>query len=130
MLRISLGVSETTFRKRPGRNIQQCVASISKQRSLNLTMKSFGKRFFIGPIVTDKSAIVHAVADCSCISFSFFPVTFFDKPGELAQLARASALQAEGQGFESPILQRNLFSFIMEESCTQRRIVLTILQEA
>ena len=24
--------------------------------------------------------------------------------GELAQLARASALQAEGQGFESPIL--------------------------
>ena len=25
-------------------------------------------------------------------------------PGELAQLARASALQAEGQGFESPIL--------------------------
>ena len=26
--------------------------------------------------------------------------------GELAQLARASALQAEGQGFESPILQK------------------------
>ena len=25
--------------------------------------------------------------------------------GELAQLARASALQAEGQGFEPPILQ-------------------------
>ena len=25
-------------------------------------------------------------------------------PGELAQLARASALQAEGQGFEPPIL--------------------------
>ena len=28
-----------------------------------------------------------------------------DKNGELAQLARASALQAEGQGFKPPILQ-------------------------
>ena len=27
-------------------------------------------------------------------------------PGELAQLARASALQAEGQGFEPPILHK------------------------
>ena len=26
--------------------------------------------------------------------------------GELAQLARASALQAEGQGFKSPILHK------------------------
>ena len=28
-------------------------------------------------------------------------------PGELAQLARASALQAEGQGFEPPILHQS-----------------------
>ena len=34
-----------------------------------------------------------------------FPVLLKNKPGELAQLARASALQAEGQGFEPPILQ-------------------------
>ncbi len=28
-----------------------------------------------------------------------------NKAGDIAQLARASALQAEGQGFESPYLQ-------------------------
>ena len=36
-----------------------------------------------------------------------FPILLKDRiiaSGELAQLARASALQAEGQGFESPIL--------------------------
>ena len=46
-------------------------------------------------------------------SLLFVPLSFFSKfPfvreyffGELAQLARASALQAEGQGFEPPILQ-------------------------
>ena len=31
------------------------------------------------------------------------------REGELAQLARASALQAEGQGFEPPILQDKIF---------------------
>ena len=31
--------------------------------------------------------------------------------GELAQLARASALQAEGQGFEPPILHKALLFF-------------------
>ena len=38
---------------------------------------------------------------------SFFPCSVKKQTvnyGELAQLARASALQAEGQGFESPIL--------------------------
>ena len=38
---------------------------------------------------------------------SFFPYSVKNRIiayGELAQLARASALQAEGQGFESPIL--------------------------
>ena len=33
------------------------------------------------------------------------PLMELDKNGELAQLARASALQAEGQGFKPPILQ-------------------------
>ena len=39
-------------------------------------------------------------------SFLSFPVLSKNKNshGELAQLARASALQAEGQGFEPPIL--------------------------
>ena len=39
---------------------------------------------------------------------SFFPfsVEQAEKNGELAQLARASALQAEGQGFKSLILQK------------------------
>ena len=39
---------------------------------------------------------------------SFFPfsVEQAEKTGELAQLARASALQAEGQGFKSLILQK------------------------
>ena len=36
-------------------------------------------------------------------SESFFNI---DLSGELAQLARASALQAEGQGFEPPILHK------------------------
>ena len=37
--------------------------------------------------------------------------------GELAQLARASALQAEGQGFEPPILQdfRSHFSWFLKK---------------
>ena len=38
---------------------------------------------------------------------SFFPCSVKEQlysHGELAQLARASALQAEGQGFEPPIL--------------------------
>ncbi len=37
-------------------------------------------------------------------ALSFLPFIFY-REGELAQLARASALQAEGQGFKSPILQ-------------------------
>ena len=32
--------------------------------------------------------------------------------GELAQLARASALQAEGQGFEPPILHKRLKTIV------------------
>ena len=35
----------------------------------------------------------------------FLPFPIFYKPGDIAQLARASALQAEGLGFESPYLQ-------------------------
>ena len=31
---------------------------------------------------------------------------FYEHNGGIAQLARASALQAEGQGFESPYLQK------------------------
>ena len=43
------------------------------------------------------------------ISYPFFFLSLFcqrtaNSHGELAQLARASALQAEGQGFEPPIL--------------------------
>ena len=38
------------------------------------------------------------------LHFLFYPFIFI-WTGELAQLARASALQAEGQGFKSPILQ-------------------------
>ena len=41
------------------------------------------------------------------IRSSFFPCSVKKQDnshGELAQLARASALQAEGQGFEPPIL--------------------------
>ena len=46
------------------------------------------------------------------ISYPFFFLSLFcqrttNSHGELAQLARASALQAEGQGFESPILHQN-----------------------
>ena len=41
---------------------------------------------------------------------------FYEQNGGIAQLARASALQAEGQGFESPYLQkeehRKVFLFI------------------
>ena len=42
---------------------------------------------------------------------SFFPwfAKWQNRDGELAQLARASALQAEGQGFEPPILQEKIF---------------------
>ena len=36
---------------------------------------------------------------------SFFP-PFYLYDGDIAQLARASALQAEGQGFESPYLHK------------------------
>ena len=46
---------------------------------------------------------VNEILICS----SFFPYSVKSgiiAYGELAQLARASALQAEGQGFESPIL--------------------------
>ena len=43
------------------------------------------------------------------MSYPFFFLSLFcqrttNSHGELAQLARASALQAEGQGFEPPIL--------------------------
>ena len=38
------------------------------------------------------------------LSFPILPNDRIIAYGELAQLARASALQAEGQGFESPIL--------------------------
>ena len=41
------------------------------------------------------------------LSFPFLSRTGSNSHGELAQLARASALQAEGQGFESPILHYN-----------------------
>ena len=36
--------------------------------------------------------------------------------GELAQLARASALQAEGQGFEPPILHLSLKASLVRDS--------------
>ena len=41
------------------------------------------------------------------LSFLFQLIFLYLSRGELAQLARASALQAEGQGFEPPILQEN-----------------------
>ena len=46
-------------------------------------------------------------------SVSFLPLFYIgdmvsagNRTGDIAQLARASALQAEGQGFESPYLQK------------------------
>ena len=48
---------------------------------------------------------------------SFFPfsVERAGKNGELAQLARASALQAEGQGFKSLILQKRETKKVLSE---------------
>ena len=46
-----------------------------------------------------------SVRGVSGVCRAFLPSPFFIyAAGELAQLARASALQAEGQGFEPPIL--------------------------
>ena len=77
MLRISLGVSETSFRKRPGRSTQQCVASVSKQEA-QTNVRASANGYREGPIVTDKSAIVHAVADCKHIFFLLSLFLFFD----------------------------------------------------
>ena len=41
-----------------------------------------------------------------CLSFLFL-FFIYSQYGDIAQLARASALQAEGQGFESPYLHKN-----------------------
>ena len=37
------------------------------------------------------------------------------KPGDIAQLARAAALQAVGQGFESPYLQKKVLNGLLIE---------------
>ena len=51
------------------------------------------------------SVCVHTIVNIlTCLSFFPYSVKNTNSHGELAQLARASALQAEGQGFESPIL--------------------------
>ena len=56
---------------------------------------------------------VYAPKTCPFLFFPFF-IFFMEtrslpvKAGDIAQLARASALQAEGQGFESPYLQKDL----------------------
>ena len=48
---------------------------------------------------------------CSVLLYLFFPVLLFlYRPGDIAQLARAVALQAIGQGFESPYLHKALFN--------------------
>ncbi len=52
------------------------------------------------------------------MSLTFHEAVF---SGELAQLARASALQAEGQGFESPILHRLTDLFCMFFDSTRER---------
>ena len=47
---------------------------------------------------------------CSVLLYLFFPVLLFlYRPGDIAQLARAVALQAIGQGFESPYLHVGCF---------------------
>jgi hypothetical protein len=54
--------------------------------------------------------------------FCSFPILCCDRiSGGIAQLARASALQAEGQGFESPYLQISHFSV---EWNSQERVTL------
>ena len=60
---------------------------------------------------------------CCCWSYSLSSFLFrfyiiVAMSGDLAQLARASALQAEGQGFKSPNLQRRdeyIFFFYVEQ---------------
>ncbi len=42
---------------------------------------------------------------CSFTIFISFFLLYIFSNGDIAQLARASALQAEGQGFKSPYLQ-------------------------
>ena len=44
----------------------------------------------------------------------FIFIFYYQVNGDLAQLARASALQAEGQGFKSPNLHKSTFS---DEEC-------------
>ena len=44
----------------------------------------------------------------NCTVLSFLPFIYMD--GDIAQLARAVALQAIGQGFESPYLHKALFN--------------------
>ena len=55
--------------------------------------------------------MVQLCSDLKSLFLNFLYIT-----GELAQLARASALQAEGQGFKSPILQESRFERIDERS--------------
>ena len=43
----------------------------------------------------------------------FIFIFYYQVNGDLAQLARASALQAEGQGFKSPNLHKNAQSVMM-----------------
>ena len=45
---------------------------------------------------------------CTSVIYEVFSDWKLLSRGELAQLARASALQAEGQGFEPPILHKKL----------------------
>ena len=49
------------------------------------------------------SDVQHGPLFIKPLVLSFPPFYLYD--GDIAQLARASALQAEGQGFESPYLQ-------------------------
>ena len=48
--------------------------------------------------------------------------------GELAQLARASALQAEGQGFEPLILQKSSLKKIEKETYTEKILIKGIFE--
>ena len=59
------------------------------------------------------------------VSVLSFPFLSDDRKriGELAQLARASALQAEGQGFEPLILQKSSLKKIEKETYTEKMLI-------
>ena len=54
----------------------------------------------------------------------FIFIFYYQVNGDLAQLARASALQAEGQGFKSPNLHTKLFFEITRDGNDKHAVAL------